>query len=111
MLLKVIAVSLLLTLVGSANNEFYKDKVVPGTQVSCCTKKDCVPLAAWRQDHLGEYEIYLPHGFWFKPQQSVVRVEHTPDGRAHACYQERDRMNYAPFKITVFCVWIPIPTT
>ncbi len=96
---------------GTEKNGFYKDKMVPGTQMPCCTKKDCVPLSAWRQDTAGAYWIYLPHGYWYKPEANIVRVEYTPDGRAHACYHEKKRMNYEAVKVVVFCVWIPVPIT
>ncbi len=107
----VMGISAIVAQAGTERNAFYRDKMVPGTQVPCCTKKDCVPLSAWRQNVDGEYEIYLPHGYWYKPKQTVVRVDHTPDGRAHACYHERSRAAYEQVKVTVFCVWIPVPTT
>ncbi len=90
-------------------NPFYRGKTVPGTpQVSCCNKKDCSPLTAWRQNIDGEYEIYLPYGYWYKPEQRIIREAFTPDGQAHACWTEDKSMTYGRQKITVFCVWIPI---
>lgn len=112
--MKTLVLSLLI-LAGTPNNSFYKDKVVPGTEsngtgVSCCTKKDCVPLKSWRQTFEGKYQIYMPQGYWHTPPQRIVRVEHTPDGQAHACYHEHKNMSYSRRKVTVFCVWIPIPS-
>ena len=91
---------------GTPNNSFYKGKTVPNSPVSCCTKKDCQSLAAWRMVD-GEYEIYMPYGYWYKPPQNVIRVEFTPNGMAHACWTEQAQMQYKRTKITVFCVWIP----
>lgn len=96
------------TRADTPNNPFYKGQTVPGTDVSCCTKKDCQPLTAWRQDRIsGEFEIYLPPGYWYRPQQNIIRHAFTPDGQAHACWQEGKRMAYGKRNITVFCVWIP----
>jgi hypothetical protein len=104
--------SLLLAGAAAADdlNPFYKGQMSPGTNVPCCNKKDCMALDKWRQDAKGEYEIWIKPGFWYKPAQRIIRKEATPDGRAHACIQYGEAAAYTSVKITVFCVWIPIPS-
>lgn len=89
-------------------HSFYKDKTVPGTMVSCCTKKDCQSLEGYRMLPGGEYEILMPEGYWYKPEKRIVRVDVTPDAKAHACWTDATTAAYSARKRTVFCVWIPI---
>ena len=65
---------------------FYKDRMIPGSNVPCCTERDCKSLDKWRQKWDGDYEIFLD-GVWYTPAQRIVRHDLTPDGRAHVCYR------------------------
>ena len=90
-------------------NPFYRGKTVPGSPgVPCCTKRDCTSLSAYRMVAGGHYEIWLPQGYWYRPDPKIIRKDVTPDGKAHACFIEYPGMNYAPNRVVVYCVWIPI---
>jgi len=90
-------------------NPFYKNRIIPGSKgVPCCTRRDCRRLDGYRMLPGGEYEILMPEGYWFKPDPKIVLKDVTPDGKAHACWQDRPTMAFAARKRVVFCVWIPI---
>lgn len=98
--MKALALPILL-LAATANNPFYKDKIVPGTQtVSCCRDKDCKPMHDWRYRN-SQYEILMDN-VWHVPPQRLITHEPTPDGLAHACYTPVG--NY----INWFCIFIPV---
>ncbi len=92
--------------VAEERNPLYRD-TVPGTEVPCCNKQDCHPVR-YRMVPGGEYEIYLPMGYWYRPEKRIIRVQFIPDGEAHACWTADLAANYSANRITVFCVWIPI---
>jgi len=90
-------------------NPFYKNRMVPGSEnVPCCTRRDCRPLNGYRMLPGGDYEILMPEGYWFKPDPKIILKDVTPDGKAHACWQDRPAMAYGTRNRVVFCVWIPI---
>ncbi len=54
---------------------FYKGQNVPGTMVSCCTRKDCHSLEGYRMRLDGEYEIrppYLAANSRFAPLRGIA---------------------------------------
>jgi hypothetical protein len=93
----------------AANNPFYKGRDVPGGKgVPCCNERDCRALDGYRMLPGGEYEILMPEGYWFKPNKNIVLKDVTPDGKAHACWQDKPQMAFEARRRVVFCVWIPI---
>ncbi len=87
-------------------NPFYKDKLVPGTKVPCCNKKDCMVVEKWRYRN-DKYEVFI-RGLWMIPNQKVVSVMQTPDGNAHACFNIVPTAAYMPPRVVIYCVWIPL---
>ena len=109
MLTKIAGMILCLTVslaIADDRNPFYKDKLIPGTQVPCCNKRDCVVAQNWRYRDK-KYEVFV-RGRWMIPNQKVVTLIQTPDGNAHVCYTVVPTASYMPSRVVIYCVWIPL---
>ncbi len=95
------------SLKAEERNPLYRQSI-PGTNVPCCDKHDCRAIEKYRMVEGGHYEIWLEPGYWYRPDPKVIRKQHIPDGKAHACYTEKLTEAYGPRRIMVYCVWIPI---
>jgi len=85
--LAMLVIGLCLVAVGycagrASGHDIYTDWKMPGTDVSCCSERDCQPVRAHMVDeqwivHVDGLEIPVP-------PERVLKIK-SPDGRSHWC--------------------------
>lgn len=76
---------------------------------SCCNDKDCRPLFNYRKTSKGLWQIQEKAGGpWQTPPQGVIQYKTTPDGEAHACFEDHNGLPWQDDRGRVwYCVIIP----